>query len=135
MTRAQHDPYKSNAVETATPAQLVLMLYNGILTSIERVRLAAPQGPAGIATVNRELQRAQDIITELQVTLDFDNGEPIASNLAQLYEYCQHLLTQANISKDVTHLDGVESVVTELRDAWQAACCNAPSYGQSAVGG
>lgn len=127
MTRTQHDPYRSSAVETATPAQLVLMLFDGVLMSIERVRVAAERGADGIAIVNRELQRAQDIVTELQVTLDFDNGEPVAGNLAALYEYCQHVLTRANISKDVAELGAVSEVFRGLRDGWQAGCCTLPS--------
>ena len=103
------------------------MLFDGVLMSIERVRVAAERGADGIAIVNRELQRAQDIITELQVTLDHDNGDPIAANLAALYEYCQHVLTRANVSKDTSELGSVTDVFRGLRDGWQAGCCTVPS--------
>lgn len=117
------NPYQGQAIQTATPAQLVLMLYDGALTAIARVRRAhAEGGPASLVVVNRELQRVQAIVNELQVALDHERGSPIAGYLAALYDFCQHELLQVSISKALEQLDAVEQVVRELRDAWDQAC-------------
>jgi flagellar secretion chaperone FliS len=118
------NPYQQQAAETASPAKLVLMLYDGVVAAIERVRYAAPRGET--ETVNRELQRAQDILTELTVTLDREQGGAVAANLAALYDFCMDRLITANIRKDVGLLDEVEPVIRGLRDAWDQACCRVP---------
>jgi flagellar secretion chaperone FliS len=115
------NPYQTQAVETAGPAKLVLMLYDRALLAITRSRTAA--GPGAIETVNTELLRAQDILTELLVTLDHQRGGAVASNLASLYEFCLDRLAMANVRKDMIILDEVEPVVQGLRDAWEQSCC------------
>ncbi len=117
------NPYQGQAVQTATPAQLVLMLYDGALTAIGRVRNAHGQGgAASLAIVNKELQRIQAIIAELQVSLDFEKGSPIAGYFAALYDFCQHELIDVAISKAIADLDAVEQILQELREAWDTAC-------------
>ena len=113
------EAYRQQAVGTASPAQLVLMCYDGVLAAVTRAR----QG--NIETRNTELQRAQAILAELSATLDADRGGDIASSLASLYAYCTNLLVTANVRADLSLLDEVESIVAELRDAWEQACCGA----------
>ena len=115
------NPYQTQAVETANPAKLVLMLYDRALLAITRSRTAA--GPTAIETVNTELLRAQDILTELLVTLDHERGGAVASSLASLYEFCLERLALANVRKDMGLLDEVEPVIQGLRDAWEQSCC------------
>lgn len=117
--------YQSQAVETAGPAQLVLMLYDGALAALTRSEQAlAAETPAGSMEIaNRELQRAQDIVTELRVTLDLEGGGAIAANLAALYDFCLDRLITANVSKDPTELPVVRTVIADLREAWATACC------------
>jgi flagellar protein FliS len=108
------DHYQTSAVETASPAQLVLMLYDGALAAIVRARLSA-----GAEAVNRELLKAQDIVSELLVTLDHGRGGALAANLASLYGFCLDRLVAANLRKDLSLLDDVEPVLRGLRDAWE----------------
>lgn len=118
--------YQQQAVTTANPAQLVLMLYDGVLTAVARARAAEPLSLEGLPVVNHELQRAQDILTELMVTLDRERGGTVAESLARLYDFSLDRLIRANVSKDLSLLDPVVEVVRSLRDAWEAACCNPP---------
>ena len=62
--------------------------------------------------------KAQDIVTELMVSLDFDKGGQIAKNLFGLYLYMNRRLIEANIQKDTGILDEVKKLLTELRAAW-----------------
>jgi flagellar protein FliS len=116
--------YQSDAIATAGPAQLVLMLFDGALTSLTRARasLAEPRAEQREAA-HHELQRCQDIVWELRMSLDRERGGTIAANLGSLYDYCLSQLVQANVSKDAAKLDIVEDVLGDLRGAWAEACC------------
>lgn len=125
MYAQTHAHYRSQAVETAGPAQLVLMLYDGALAALTRARLA----DGATEAVNRELLKAQDIVSELEVTLDLERGGELAANMAALYRFCLEQILQANLRKDLAKLDGVDMVLRELRDGWEAACCSPAAVG------
>jgi flagellar secretion chaperone FliS len=118
---AAGNAYRNQAVESASPAQLVLMLYDGVLAAIATSTRALASDPRDIATAHRELTRAQDIILELQLSLDHDRGGDIASSLEGIYGFCIDKLTQANVKKDTYPLSDVTRFITELRDAWVVA--------------
>ena len=114
--------YRAQSVETAGPAQLVIMLYDGAIASIARAeRELEGNAPTKFEVVNRELTKAQDIVMELTLSLDHDRGGPIAGNLASIYEFCIAELTQANLNKSRRELPGVKSHLLYLRDAFSAA--------------
>lgn len=120
------NPYQTQSVATATPAQLVTMLYDRALVALGRVRQQDRNQPGAIETINTELQRAQDIVTELQLALDHEQGDPIASSLHALYDFCLERLLEANLRKEVGQLDAVESTIRGLREAWDEACVQVP---------
>lgn len=124
MRQAGTNPYQSHAVETAGPAQLVLMLYDRMLTGLLRARQA--EGPEARETVNAELQRVQAVLVELLITLDHERGGQIARNLAALYDFCRDRVIRANIHQDLALLGDVEQVLGELRDAWEQGCVGSP---------
>jgi flagellar secretion chaperone FliS len=107
--------YTSHATQTATPGQLVVMLYDGFLRFAAKARLALERGDLGEAGIR--LTKAQAIVTELRVTLDMTQG-PIAQNLASIYEYVGERLTAARLSKEVEQIDEAVRHMTELRSAW-----------------
>lgn len=111
------DHYRSQQTATASPAQLVTMLYDGALTALARVRVA--DQPA--ETVNGELQRAQAIVRELQMTLDLERGGEVAANLSSLYTWMLEQLLHANIHKELRGLDLVTESLATLRQAWVEA--------------
>jgi flagellar protein FliS len=116
--------YQSDAIATAGPAQLVLMLFDGALTSLLRARAAIVEGGPQLHEVShKELQRCQDIVWELRMSLDGERGGAIARSLGSLYDYCLTQLVHANISKDAGKLDIVEEILGDLRSAWAEACC------------
>jgi flagellar protein FliS len=107
--------YTTHSAQTATPGQLVVMLYDGFLRFCAQGRLAFEQGDVG--TSGNRFTRAQDIVTELRVTLDMTQGE-IAQNLASLYEYVGERLTAARLKKDMAEIDEAVRVMSDLRSAW-----------------
>ncbi|MGA9595588.1 MAG: flagellar export chaperone FliS [Acidimicrobiia bacterium] len=119
--QAAGDAYQSQAVGTAGPLQLVLMLYDRALAAIARSEWALKnKEPGSIELAHKELTRAQDIITELMLSLDHDKGGEISTSLNAIYQFCLEQLTQANLSKDATALPFVARSLTDLREAWAA---------------
>jgi flagellar protein FliS len=114
------DTYRQETIETASPAQLITMLYDGAITAIHRAEKAIPAGRTEEA--HRELTRAQDILLELMSSLDPVAGGTIAASLASLYEFCHHRLVEANLSKNTEPLHPVTAIILDIRQAWVEAC-------------
>src|SRR5690554_490374 len=93
------------------------MLYNGCLKFIKLAKRAMDEGK--IEEKNTNLIKAQAIIQEFQITLDRDIE--ISESLAQLYEYINFRLMEANMKNDLTILEDAEAQVKELRDTWKEA--------------
>jgi len=113
--------YRANAVLTASPGQLVLMLYDGALKAMALARDAFGQPaetPRRIENINQQLQKAQAIISELQSGLNMEIGGDFAVTMHRLYDYHNRCLFQANLQKKVELVVEVETLVRELRDAW-----------------
>ena len=112
--------YRRITTLTAPPGQIILMLYEGALRSLERslpgFSLADP-GEANM-TIHNNLQRAQEIIRELNCALNMDQGGEIASTLRRLYDYFDRRLRESNLKKDSTGVKEVIRHITVLRDAW-----------------
>jgi flagellar protein FliS len=108
--------YQQNAVLTAPPGRLVVMLYEGAGRFLRRASMAMEMGE--IAKANTALQRAEAIIDELTVTLDFDRGGEIATSLRDLYLFCRRHLNEARLEKDTEKIDQVAGLLDELRDAF-----------------
>ena len=109
--------YKQNSVMTASPQELTLMLYNGALKFIGQAKIYIEQ--KDISKANESIIRSQDVINELNITLNMDYE--VSIGLRSLYTYILEKLVDANISKDVKHLDEASELVTELRDTWKEA--------------
>lgn len=113
--------YRTNAVLTASPGQLVLMLYDGALKAMAIAHDAMEQpeqDPRGIELINQQLQKAQNIVLELQGGLNIEAGGEFAKTLYRLYDYHNRRLLEANMRKDLAPLIEVEGLVKALRDAW-----------------
>ncbi len=112
-----YNQYKSNSINTATPEELTLMLYNGLIKFIMQAQVAVDDNC--IEKANNGIVRAQAIITEFQSTLDM-NYE-VAQNLELLYDYMYRRLIEANLKKDKDILEEVLGMAKELRDTWAQA--------------
>ena len=113
--------YRANAVLTASPGQLVLMLYDGALKAIALAREnfeAAGENPRRIEVINQQLLKAQTILAELQGGLNLEAGGEFARTMHRLYDYHNRRLLEANLRKQVEPVIEVERLVRELREAW-----------------
>lgn len=107
--------YQNNSVNTASPGELTLMLYNGSLKFIHIAKKAIED--KNIELKNTNIQKTQAIVNELMVTLNTDLE--VSQNLMSLYDYINRRLTEANIKNDVAILEEVEGLITDFRDTWK----------------
>ncbi|SDN02083.1 flagellar protein FliS [Fictibacillus solisalsi] len=110
-----YQSYQNNSVQTASPGELTLMLYNGCLKFIQLSKQAIQH--KNIQEKNTNCLKAQKIIQELMVTLNMDAS--VSGTLLPMYDYLNRRLIEANIQSNVEILDEVEGFVKELRDAWK----------------
>ncbi|WP_368297454.1 flagellar export chaperone FliS [Cytobacillus firmus] len=110
-----YQSYQQNSVNTASPGELTLMLYNGCLKFIHQAKKAIEE--KNIELKNTNIQKAQSIIQELMVTLNMDIE--VSKNMMSLYDFMNRRLMEANIKNDASILDEVEGLVTEFRDTWK----------------
>jgi flagellar protein FliS len=108
--------YQSQTVETASPAKLITMLYDGGLRAIAAASSAIEDSDMDAA--HTQLIKAQAIVTELSASLNMKDGGQIARSLADLYDFCNANLVKANVSKSPVPLRTVTTILTDLRDAW-----------------
>jgi flagellar secretion chaperone FliS len=109
--------YRESAVLTATPEQLVVMLYDGANRFLTQSAIAMRDGRAGLA--GEKLRRAEAIIDELLATLDMTVGE-IAERLQSLYLFFKEHLMAARLKQDAGKVDEVARFMRELRSSWAA---------------
>lgn len=115
---AVNNPYQSyqqNSVNTASPGELTLKLYNGCLKFIQLGKTAIENKQ--IEEKNTNLLKAQKIIQELMVTLNMDYA--ISKDLMALYDYLHRRLIEANMKSDTAILDEVSEFIIEFRDTWK----------------
>ncbi|MBR3117982.1 flagellar export chaperone FliS [Oceanobacillus profundus] len=110
-----YQAYQNNAVNTASGGELTLMLYNGCMKFIKQAMKDVNDN--NYEAKNKNIQKAQNIIQELMITLD--PKMEISKQIMPLYEFMQFQLKEANIKNDVKKLEEVLEFVTEFRDTWK----------------
>jgi flagellar protein FliS len=107
--------YRESAVLTATPEQLVVMLYDGANRFLTQSAIAMRETRPALA--GEKLRRAEAIIDELLATLDMSVGE-IAEQLQALYLFFKEHLTAARLEQSADKVEQVARLMRELRSAW-----------------
>lgn len=115
---AQKNPYAkyaTNKVASATPAELTLMLYEGAIKFCNLAKIDIEKGEYGDSLGH--IQRARNIIVELQSTLDFKY--PVAKDFDNIYKYIFDLMIKVNRDHDPDALEELLSQLRDLRDIWK----------------
>ena len=116
--------YKETRIKTASQGQLLLMLYDEAIKQLDRslellkLNNSGKKNPGRIEHIGKSIMKAQDIITELMVSLDFEQGEEIAKNLFSLYTWFNRELLEANIAQDTQRIMIVRDMLNDLRAVW-----------------
>jgi len=117
--------YRETRIKTASQGQLILMLYSEAVRQLDQaLNLLGMNGtgkkePGRIEKIGKSVVKTQEIISELMVSLDFEQGGEIAKNLFSLYTWFNRELLEANISQDARRISTVRSLMENLRSAWQ----------------
>lgn len=115
MARNVADIYKKNSIQTASPATLTLMLYDG---AVRFGKMAMEYMEAGnIEQTNEYIKKTQNIIVEFRSTLDFKY--PVAKDFDVVYDYIYRRLVEANMKKDKDILEEALRYIEEMRDTWK----------------
>src|SRR5580658_7725536 len=114
------DSYRKVATQTATPGQLVLMLYDGALKFLGMALTGFEHTDPLLfnLTINNNIVRAQAIIHEMNACLNMKDGGEAASNFRRLYNYFYRRLTQANRCKQKAPIEEIMARLRVLRDSW-----------------
>ena len=117
--------YKETRIKTASQGQLILMLYNEAVRQLDKalnileLNDEGKKDPGRIEIISKAVVKTQEIVTELMVSLDFEQGGDIAKNLFSLYTWFNRELMEANINQDVRRIKTVHDHIELLRSAWQ----------------
>ncbi|MBP1971164.1 flagellar protein FliS [Virgibacillus natechei] len=107
--------YQNNSVNTASGGELTLMLYNGCIKFIKQAM--KEMNETNYEAKNTNIQKAQNIIQELMLTLDKE--VEISKQMLPLYDYIQFQLKEGNVKNEVDKLEEALRLVTEFRDTWK----------------
>lgn len=129
-----YNAYQKTNISTASQGKLVVLLYEGAVKHLTAsLGLIEDDGKIKASNIEQfgiHIQKAQAIITELQVSLDMEKGGDVAKNLMSLYLYFNEQLMSATISHSKEPIEFVLSKMNELLDSWRQisnSTANAPA--------
>jgi flagellar protein FliS len=111
--------YKEIQIKTANQIRLIVMLYDGAVRHLNLALDSFAEGHRRYDVINNHIIAAQDILSELTASLDFEKGGTLAKNLFSLYSFMNRQLLDANLKKDPNPLRDVKKLLGELREAWE----------------
>ena len=117
METPQTKSFKKLHVETASPVDLVIMLYDRAIVLLDKAKNEISEKQ--YEEKNSTLGKASDIIFELITILDKDKGGEIATSLSSLYNFVLREITDANSSLNTKALDNAKKILSELRESWE----------------
>ncbi|MCL2758736.1 MAG: flagellar export chaperone FliS [Treponema sp.] len=118
--------YKETKVKTAGQGQLIVMLYDEAVkqmtmaTELLELNQGDKKDPGRIEIISKAILKTEEIITELMVSLDFEQGGEISKNLFSLYTWFNRELVESHISQDINRMLTVKNMLADLRNTWSA---------------
>jgi flagellar protein FliS len=132
--------YRETRIRTASQGQLIIMLYDEAVKQLDRalelmgLNAGDKKDPARIEYIGKAVVKAQEIFTELMVSLNFDQGGDIARNLFSLYTWFNRELLESHMSQDLARVTVVRNMVKDLRIAWGEIAAKAGAEGRPVEG-
>ncbi|CAK9884897.1 MAG: Flagellar secretion chaperone FliS [Candidatus Erwinia impunctatus] len=115
-----------SAVMSASPHQLINLLFDGALSALIRARMFMQQGD--IVNKGQSISKAINIIDNgLKLGLEADSEDKLTQNLFSHYHYMVQRLLQANLHNDVIALEEVETLLRNIADAWKEISASSAS--------
>lgn len=129
MLESAVDRYKQVRIQTTSPGELLVALYDGLFRFLNGAKLCIEKGET--ARGRELIGKSHAIISELYIALDHEKAPELCIQLENVYEFSMHQLTQANLKTDPALIAEVIQVLTPLRDAWNEAV---PQAAREALG-
>jgi flagellar protein FliS len=114
---AQLNRYQSTNVQTSGGLELVILCYEKIIHSLHQAKRSVEE--KDYESKFNEIQRAINIINELQVSLNMEKGGDIAANLDSIYTYITRILTDWDMKRNPGGCDEAIRLLSDLKDAWE----------------
>src|SRR5574344_1911795 len=111
--------YKQNEIETATPEQILILLYDAAIRFLIKAKQAIEE--KNIQETHNNIVACENIILEFMSTIDMKNGGDLDQRLYNLYDYFYNTLVEANMQKDMRKVNEVLTHLKGLRETWQKA--------------
>jgi flagellar protein FliS len=117
--------YRETRIKTASQGQLIIMLYSEAVRQLDYalglldMNGTEKKDPGKIEKVSKAVMKTQELVSELMVSLDFEQGGDIATNLFSLYSWFNRELMEANISQDAKRISTIRNHIDDLRSTWQ----------------
>jgi flagellar protein FliS len=133
--------YRETRIKTASQGQLIIMLYDEAIKHLDRgldllgMNTTGKKDPGKIEQISKSILKTQEIITELMVSLDFEQGGDIAKNLFSLYTWFNQELLEANVKQDIRRVTIIRNMVNELRGAWNEIAAKTPTENRTGSAG
>jgi flagellar secretion chaperone FliS len=115
MDKERISSYRETQIKTASKGKLVVLLYDGLIRFLDIALENLPKKRYDL--VNENLLKAQDIISELMMSLNFEAGD-ISHKLLSIYSFFNSKLIEGNIKKEQAPIAFVRRMSSDLRDAW-----------------
>ena len=132
-----YNAYRDTNVKTASQGRLIVLLYEGAVKQLTLANSMFDENGKlpvrSIEAFGKAILKAQEIITELQVSLDMEKGGEIAKNLMSLYIFFNKELTETNISKDQKRLEPIMKMISDLCESWRQAAASSAKAPQTQV--
>lgn len=116
---AYSNHYRNNQILTASPEQILIMLYDGAIRFVRQARQAIEEKRQ--ADKARAINKAVAIITEFSNTLNYEAGGDIAVDLSRLYDFMIRELSAVNARGYAERLEPVEKILLDLREGFAGA--------------
>ena len=116
---SQSSSYRQMEIHAATPERLVVIVFEQLVVSLERARMAMQRNDIELRVVS--LGRARGLVSELLATLDLDQGSALATELADLYQFMLEELVDVGTSRDLMTMGRLIGVASSLRDGFVGA--------------
>ncbi len=111
--------YKKNQIETATPEEILILLYDAAINNLNKAKIALSQDNEDLFKYN--IQNCKNIILEFMNSLNMEIGGEVAQTLYNLYRYYYKILVKSEVSQNSDGVDEVLKHLTSLRETWQKA--------------
>jgi len=116
---SQTSSYREMEIHSASPERLLVIVFEQLVVNLERGRIAMERQDVELRVTS--LRRARGLVAELLSTLDFEQGGPLAVELADLYQFLLAELVDVGKRGDLRTMRKLVNIATQLRDGFTGA--------------